>query len=129
MCPKPKRKSRKKQITNGTHGSPARTYYSFAAIIFPDLLKPGFVFRIEAIQLRAIDIQHAEQMRIVAHQRHDDFRSRSGVARDVAGKLVHVRDPKDVFFSAAVPTDAASKCNPDAGRAGLGRARAPARLL
>ena len=81
-----------------------------------DGAKAFFVFGIEAIQLGAIDIEDAEQMRIGAHQRDNDFRFRRAVAHDVAGKLVHVRDANRGSPFRRRPHHAASELNSHASR-------------
>src|SRR5689334_10163284 len=77
-----------------------RNALQFCRDNFSDLAKAGFVFGVETIPFRAVDIEHAEQMRVVARERHDDLRFRSGVAGNVPGKLVHVGHPyRHAFFS------------------------------
>src|SRR5687768_8841091 len=54
-----------------------------------DLLQSRLILRVEARELRAVEIQYAEQL-VPAHHWHYDFRVGRAVAGDVAVELVYV---------------------------------------
>ena len=94
-----------------------------------DLFQAFLIVRVEAIQIGAIDIEHAEQWRkfptcflrsdrkletCATNQRHDDFGSRGSIARDVAGKLIHVGDAQRGACLRRRPANAAAERDPHA---------------
>ena len=52
-----------------------KTQLDFAGNDLGDGREARLIFGVKAIQLRAIDVEHADQMRIVGQERQHDFRS------------------------------------------------------
>ena len=75
----------------------------------------------EAIKLRAVDVKHSDEMRIVRQQRHDDFRSRRAIARDVIREFCHVRDAKRPAFLRRGAANTAAQRDANTGRPALKR--------
>src|SRR5262249_33428919 len=57
-----------------------------------DLLELACVLVVEALELRAVHVEYANQLLRLVEHRHHDLGARARVARDVTGKVVHVPD-------------------------------------
>src|SRR2546425_9762617 len=53
-----------------------------------------FILGVKAIQFRAVDVEHPDQLGIFRQEWHDDFRSRRAMASDMPWKFRYVRDAK-----------------------------------
>ena len=80
----------------------------------------GLVFLCESRVLRAVEVEHAEQL-AVADDRDHDLAIRRGVAGDVAGEGVDVFDPLHLASLGGNAADALAEFDADAGRPALER--------
>src|SRR4030095_441313 len=55
-------------------------------------LQPCLIVRVARVCSLGVDVEHGDQLACSTEHRDDDLRSRTGVARDVSRKLVHIRD-------------------------------------
>src|SRR6185437_16538792 len=73
---------------------------------------------VEALETRAVDIEHPEDG-FARRERNDDLGARRGIARDVAGKRVNVGNDERLALRSGCSANAASDRDPHAGRLAL----------
>src|ERR1700760_1304532 len=83
-------------------------------------LTTRLIMRIEPGQTRAVQVQHPEQG-AGDNQRHHQLRARRNIARDVAGKRMHVRHDDRPTLLCRGAADALAKRNTHTGRLALER--------
>jgi len=81
-------------------------------------LDPGLVRRSKAGQLRAVQIQHADQPPGL-QQRHHQLAARRAVTSDMSGKAVHILNPLRLPSGCSQPAHAAAQGYPHTGHPAL----------
>jgi hypothetical protein len=83
-------------------------------------LETGAILVIEPGQMRAIDIENAQELPVL-NQRNHDFRTRRGIAGDVSRKGVDIGNDESLPPLGRRAANAAPQRNPDAGDLALKR--------